>query len=272
METISSKLATLIAVARIEFAGNPYDQGLQQRLKALLDLQIILHSQHLPPSQLKLISYQVTQLSASNSASSAAIPASRPMSTSAMSSMPAPVHLSLPPSIPISSPYPMAQHAPQPQQYVPQQQSIESLLPPNALAALLASVTGTPAPIPSPVPQPAPSPVPPQPAVTLVPPTPVSHGQPQPASTSTPPISMPGTESSILASLRAVGMLPAVTNNAAPPPVPPLPWTRATTHALPQKPNFPLPTIPPNTKQQMQVAEVVMIPNDVELTAASLKM
>ena len=271
METISGKLATLIAVARIEFAGNPYDQGLQQRLKALLDLQIILHSQHLPPSQLKLISDQVTQLSTGNPASAAALPASTPMSTSAMSSIPAPAHLSLPASVPIPPPYPTAQHASQPQRYGPQQQTIESLLPPNALAALLASVTGSQASIPPPLPQPAPPPVPPQSAATLVPPAPLSHSQPRPASTSNPPISMPGAESSILASLRAVGVLPAVTNDPAPPTLPPLPWMRATTHALPHKPNFPLPTIP-NTKQQTQAAEVVMIPNDVKLTAASLKV
>ena len=55
-------IESLISGARIEFVSNPYDLGVQTRLKALLDLQTILKSQHLPPDQLQQIRDQVTSL------------------------------------------------------------------------------------------------------------------------------------------------------------------------------------------------------------------
>ncbi|KAK2755685.1 hypothetical protein FQN54_005834 [Arachnomyces sp. PD_36] len=55
-------IENLIATARSDFAANPLDTSVQQRLKALLDLQSILQRQQLPQDQLKLIREQVSQL------------------------------------------------------------------------------------------------------------------------------------------------------------------------------------------------------------------
>ncbi|KKZ59181.1 hypothetical protein EMCG_05428 [[Emmonsia] crescens] len=56
-------IENLISTARADFAINPLDTSIQQRLKALLDLQNILQQQKLPQDQLKLIRDQVSQLS-----------------------------------------------------------------------------------------------------------------------------------------------------------------------------------------------------------------
>lgn len=52
----------LIGTTRTEFAHNPMDPNIQQRLKALLDLKNILSTQQLPPDQLQLIRDQVSKL------------------------------------------------------------------------------------------------------------------------------------------------------------------------------------------------------------------
>lgn len=60
---LSQDVEQLILTAKADFARNPLDTGTQQKLKALLDLQTILTSQHLPPNAIKLIKEQVGLLS-----------------------------------------------------------------------------------------------------------------------------------------------------------------------------------------------------------------
>lgn len=52
----------MIATARTDFANNPLDPSVQQRLRALLDLQGILQRQELTQDQLKLVRDQVSAL------------------------------------------------------------------------------------------------------------------------------------------------------------------------------------------------------------------
>lgn len=52
----------MIAAARNDFANNPLDPSVQQRLRALLDLQGILQRQELTQEQLKLVRDQVSAL------------------------------------------------------------------------------------------------------------------------------------------------------------------------------------------------------------------
>lgn len=63
MNSLHRDIENLISGARNDFANNPLDPSIQQRLKALLDLQNILQQQKLPESQLKLIRDQVSKLS-----------------------------------------------------------------------------------------------------------------------------------------------------------------------------------------------------------------
>ncbi|KAI9815736.1 MAG: hypothetical protein M1827_002132 [Pycnora praestabilis] len=119
INTLNNDLANLISSARADFAANPYDQGLQTQLKALLDLQSILQSQQLPPEQIQKIRDQVAQLSLS-------VQSQRPQ-----------------PSPPIPQPVP-----PQPTNLQPP--TLQSMFPANALADLLASTTRSQQPTPPP--------------------------------------------------------------------------------------------------------------------------
>ncbi|PGH13738.1 hypothetical protein AJ79_03437 [Helicocarpus griseus UAMH5409] len=104
-------IENLILTARADFATNPLDPSIQQRLKALLDLQNILQQQKLPQDQLKLIRDQVSQLS----------PAPQP-----------------PPRVVPTPPIP------QPVQSVPSQTpqpNLQALLNPNTIAELLKATT-----------------------------------------------------------------------------------------------------------------------------------
>ncbi|KAI2210215.1 mRNA 3' end processing factor [Ophidiomyces ophidiicola] len=106
---------SLILSARNDFANKPLDASVQQRLKALLDLQSILQQQELPQEQLKLIRNQVSKLSTT-----------------------APTTFSIPPGLPIppistpSAPTPpptLTGHTPQP--------NLQALLNPSTLADLI---------------------------------------------------------------------------------------------------------------------------------------
>lgn len=59
---LNRDIGGLISAARIEFTSNPLDPSIQQRLRALLDLQGILQRQELTPGQLKLVRDQVSAL------------------------------------------------------------------------------------------------------------------------------------------------------------------------------------------------------------------
>ncbi|KAI9844515.1 MAG: hypothetical protein M1838_002163 [Thelocarpon superellum] len=214
IELLNQDIENLIASARTEFAMNPYDPGIQERLKALLDLQSILQSQSLPPEQVRMIKDQVAQLSASGR----------------------------------SQPQPAAQMA-APAAPPPEQPPMSSLFPPNALAALLASVNP---PAPSNPPPSGPGPVASQPLSFIPPSLPASA----PA---------PGGESSLLASLRAAGMLPPV---ATPPPrAPANPPAYGGAAASTMLGNFPNSTLP-----DYHGSAAASIPHDVELTSSSLKI
>lgn len=152
---------------------------------------------------------------------------------------------------PVLAPTPALPVAPLPSQQAPPQQepNLSSLFAPNALAQLLAS-TAT---------QQQPTPPPPQP------PLPVRQVQ-IPSSQATPSLApIPaGGESSLLASLRAAGMLPPLNNTptlpAAVPASLPFPFPpRAVAHTP-----VPPPAVPRST--------IAHIGNDVELTSASLKV
>lgn len=63
LSALNRDIEALITTARSDFANNPLDPSVQQRLKALLDLQGILQRQELTQEQLKLVRDQVSALS-----------------------------------------------------------------------------------------------------------------------------------------------------------------------------------------------------------------
>jgi pre-mRNA cleavage complex 2 protein Pcf11 len=102
---------------RGEWALNPSDTGIQQKLKALFDLQTILKLQHqqLPPEQIRQIQEQVIQLSP---APAPPAPASTTVSNSTPSFPPVLPQSATPvqqPSTPFSLSQFLAQNLPQPQ-------------------------------------------------------------------------------------------------------------------------------------------------------------
>lgn len=216
--------------ARNEFVTNPYDVNVQTKLKALLDLQTILKSQQVPSDQKLLIKEQVRQLS--EAAKAARLPQRTISPTPVVASTPQPFVPPPPPPINIST---------------------------DTLAQLLASTqpARNPTPtIPQATPMPqytglasllAPPPVPP----TLQ----VIHQQ-------------PAVENSLMASLRAAGLLPANAPNSGSFAVPQPPGMLA----LPFPPQqFQLPRPPVNLAQPVRPA-LAEVKNDVQLTTASLKM
>ncbi|OJJ44181.1 hypothetical protein ASPZODRAFT_72366 [Penicilliopsis zonata CBS 506.65] len=62
LAALNRDIDSLIATARSDFANNPLDNSVQQRLKALLDLQGILQRQELTQEQLRLVRDQVSAL------------------------------------------------------------------------------------------------------------------------------------------------------------------------------------------------------------------
>ncbi|KAI9845654.1 MAG: hypothetical protein M1837_004628 [Sclerophora amabilis] len=241
---LNDDISHLIARARAEFAANPLDTGIQQRLKALFDLQEILQSQSLPFEQLKQIHDQVSQLS---------------LGSNAPPQVPAPQ-----PTIP-NLPQPLQHISPQKQQPPPQQQqsaSLQSLFPPNALAALMASV------------------VPPQQATPPPPTLPglqQSHAQSQlpEVRASGPASSLAGQqaassetgENPLIQALRAAGMLTSVQNTNSHPdslPVKPPP-SNVSPHVLLSRNS----QQNGGTKNHSSISDVR---NDATLTSSSLKM
>lgn len=185
--TLHRDIEILVTNARADFASNPLDPAIQQRLKALLDLQSILQRQKLPEDQLKLIREQVSQLSAAH-------PPKRPIATIPPPSVPAPV-----PAPVMASPLPSV---PTPQPSLPA--NLQALLNPNTLAELLKVTTNAQTRTPPP---PAPQPI----------------AQPTPAPISAPASTVPAAagENPLIASLRARGLLPPAAGapvNPTPPP------------------------------------------------------
>lgn len=197
------------------------DGSIQTRLKALLDLQNILQSRALPPDQLELVRGQVAQLSR----------AARPsVSRSSLTPLPAP-------PTPVSTAPPILQ-----------QPDFSSLLRSTALAELLAKQSSTPVPTP-----------PLQPAVPVQSPVSQQHVElplHPAASIAGQATSMPSIDAtSLLAKLKASGLLSASTPTA-------------TTPIL-------TPTVPPvalSIGAPVARNPLSEIPNDVVLKPHSLKM
>ncbi|KAJ0315891.1 hypothetical protein COL5a_011808 [Colletotrichum fioriniae] len=61
-DSLGQDIQKLIDASKLEFAQNPHDHSIQQRLKALLDVQSLLQHQNLPQDQLVLIKNQVADL------------------------------------------------------------------------------------------------------------------------------------------------------------------------------------------------------------------
>ncbi|KKA16784.1 mRNA cleavage factor complex component Pcf11 [Rasamsonia emersonii CBS 393.64] len=172
-------IESLISTARTDFANNPLDVAVQQRLKALLDLQGILQRQELPQDQLKLVRDQVSALA----------PASRPVSQPPSNF---PQNLS---AVPTTAGHPQAIPTP-PTQAIPQQTpqpNLQQLLNPGTLAELIKATANRQQPTPPP-------------AANI-------HPQVQQTSTPQPSAATPATpESTLIANLRARGLLPPVTS------------------------------------------------------------
>ena len=233
--SLHKDIDALILTTRDQFAQNPYDEGVQTRLKALLDLQTVLKTQHIPPAMLKAARDQVSRLQ----------------------SVPTPP----PPSLtqaPVNIPVAVAVPAPPPVQVSYSSQPILPTLPSaTSLADLLASVArsrqGQLAP-----PPPASNPT-------------ASHVPPQPQTTSTSLNQAPtpsGAENPLIASLRAAGILPPsvdipVNGSAAQGP-PPLSYPRRLSAI--STPPVQLASLVGAIRSQQGAR------NDVELTSASLKM
>lgn len=138
----------LITAARGDFANNPLDPSIQQRLKALLDLQGILQRQELTQEQLKLVRDQVSALGPKQPP----VLPTPPVVPSAVPPVSSTPSISTPPTQPISQP-------------------LQQFLNPGTLAELIKATAARQTP-------------PPQ--VPGVPQMPIVNSTPQPAATPTP--------------------------------------------------------------------------------------
>ncbi|KAL3477998.1 hypothetical protein BJX99DRAFT_116754 [Aspergillus californicus] len=124
LSSLNRDIEVLIAAARSEFANNPLDPSVQQRLKALLDLQGIMQRQQLTQEQLKLVRDQISAL-----APKPAIPMTQPSP-----------HIPAPSTPTIATP-PIAQSFSQP---------LQQLLNPGTLAGLIKATAARQQPTPPP--------------------------------------------------------------------------------------------------------------------------
>lgn len=243
LETLKSDIARLIVMSRNDFTLNPHDTSKQIRLKALFDLQNVLESQVLPQDQLVAVRMQVDQLSAS-----APPPQVVPTPVPQPSYVPAPIQT--PVTLPV--------------QTQPSASSLGALLgqggnAQSAIAALLARAASatpriqTPTPpqtFQQPVLAPSPRPASVQPAST-------------PNLTPAVPATAPANPLALLNKLRASGLLKATSTPTLVPTVP-----AVLPNGLPT--SLPL-GLPPALPFLNGVQALPEIPNNVELTAASIK-
>ena len=208
----------MIGVARTEFAQNPHDTRIQTKLKALLDLQILLQSQNLGQAQLMLVKTKVAELT--NTVNIGAATTAQPQHTLAGSAAPTvpvvPRQQQATPILPVAVAPPPASAPPTAGGAV----SLDSLFGQGALASLLAGARK------STTPQAA-SPYPPPVAAAIRSPPP-----PRPAELGKSATPIPSDPMALMAALRQSGLLPAVPGsssapvsqsttpvNAAPPPI-----------------------------------------------------
>ncbi|RCI12140.1 hypothetical protein L249_0384 [Ophiocordyceps polyrhachis-furcata BCC 54312] len=131
VETLNNDIQNLIVAMKAEFSHNPHDASVQNRLRALLDLQGVVQRASLPPDQLELIKNKVTELAAVTM---------RPSSAQNVAHKPALVpHLqALAPS-----PQPVSSSSAPPAPLSQAPVTLDSLLGPGALATLLARQSTT---------------------------------------------------------------------------------------------------------------------------------
>ena len=135
VETLSSDIQNLIHAMKAEFSQNPHDTSVQTRLKALLDLQGVMQSTNLPPDQLELIKNKVTELAAvtmqrSSSQNSTPVPGQAGPATALQHHQ----HIQAPSASVTPNP-PAFEQKPQ--------VTLDSLLGPGAMAALMARQAST---------------------------------------------------------------------------------------------------------------------------------
>jgi len=212
---------------------DPLDKEIQTRLKALLDLQTVLETQHVPPHMLKAARDQVTRLQSVPAPPPAPVPQA-PVSIPVQAASPAP------PQVPVS-------HLSQP--------SLPPLPSATSLADLLASVAKS---------QHSPPPPPPSNPAALL-------SQPQSQNTHQSlnlALTSSGPENPLIASLRAAGILPPSGSTPVNGPVAQAPTPLSYPPRLPtiSTPPVQLASLFGATRPQQGAR------NDVELTSASLKM
>ncbi|OTB04131.1 hypothetical protein M426DRAFT_23001 [Hypoxylon sp. CI-4A] len=229
VDALNDDIQRLITAFKAQVAQTPHDPSVQTRLKALVDLQTILQTQNLPQDQLVLVKKQIADLAVTIRAP--------------------PIHTTTPTPVPQSvavAPPPVA--APT--------VSIDSLLGPGALAAIMARNSGTPK-------ASAPQIPPPVAAVPTRPPQRAEAQRPIVAQhmPAPPPPSDP---MALMNMLRQAGLISATTpaNNATPVsrPAPSIP--------------FPLPINIPGmvpVTQPIRPTGLEALTNDIMLRPASLK-
>ncbi|KAH8677400.1 hypothetical protein BX600DRAFT_506443 [Xylariales sp. PMI_506] len=219
VDDLNNDIQRLIVAFKAEFARNPQDPSIQSRLKALLDLQSILQAQNLPQDQLVLIKNEINGLAVTIRAPPAQTPTPVP----------------IPQPVAVAPPHPLSSAAPK--------VSLDSLLGPGALAALLARGSATPQ---SSTPQPAP------PTTVAIRSPPLQRAEPQlPSALANP------NPTTLMEMLRKAGMLPAPAPSSEPTPVP------TVTPSLPLP--FPLPV------PGVGVPSLEGLTSDIVLKAPSLK-
>ena len=182
---------------KTEFSQNPHDASVQNRLRALLDLQGVVQRTSLPQDQLELIKNKVTELAAvtiraSSSRNSTPVPAA----------VPALAHSAPPAAVPVA-PAPTASGPGAPV-------TLDALLGTGALAALVARQSATPQ---------SSNPNPPYPNAAIRSPPPTQRELPKPAAA--PAGAQNPNATTLLDRLRLAGMLtPTNAGPAAPPPLP----------------------------------------------------
>ncbi|KAL8712840.1 MAG: hypothetical protein Q9220_003048 [cf. Caloplaca sp. 1 TL-2023] len=237
LTSLRRDIENLISSTKHQFAARHWDTGLQQTLKALLDLQMILESQELRPDQIQDIRNHVVQLQ---------------QRTESATPAPVPSSISMPPPRPVPTPTPTTYSVPPPSNGQ-SSGDLQALISSNALADILAAATQ--AKRSTPVPQ-LPSSVPPPHYPQSTVPGPPTNPDPPPSNIA----------NSLLANLTALGMLApgSSTINGA--------TANPQSSSLFPPPNQVHPTTPP--LQQAHLARPLLgeVRNDVELTNASLKV
>ncbi|KAJ6440765.1 mRNA cleavage factor complex component Pcf11 [Purpureocillium lavendulum] len=238
VDTLSNDIQNLIVAMKAEFTQNPHDAGVQNRLKALLDLQGVMQRTSLPRDQLELIKNKVTELAAVTLR-----PASAPGSTQSSTLVPPLAHVAAPHSTSVT-PAPAAGNGNAPM-------TLDGLLGHGALAALLARQSTTPQNT---------TPNPPYASQAIRSPPPIQAEPAKPPAPAQAPMAL-----SLLDQLRQAGMLPNATPPNAAPAVAPPPPAQAQPSIL-----------PPNIANLLSSAKAqgltgLAAPVDPGLSAAALK-